>query len=318
MPLKYGVAIGMSPAAIFLEIEKDNLAQRDLLLAHAVLQQFDMFDSPVRLSGEDEVAGFRIAKNGPGIVFESDYSIRSKGIVEEGINLAYPEHKRLFTNASVDHGGYVTVRGIHANDVLKHPYIRACFELMEGEEERGDLAEIRMIARFAALDMLELPRPSKEALALMLGTMSHNGPSHRYDLRDRLEQYRSMLYWADDIEVNQYSEDLVSFAPLAMYSAAEAREMNERDRGMMAQRRSRFLLRHRGAEAIFAPIPPEDKVLAEIRDIVQTTLHMPDVDLLIEQAIGQAAWDEFLADPKAFCETRADKDEIENDMPDIK
>lgn len=117
--------------------------------------------------------------------------------------------------------------------------------------------------------------------------------------------------------MNQYSKDLASFAPLAMHTGAEARELSERDRGMMAQRRSRFLLRHQGAEAIFAPIPPEDKVLAEIRDIVQTTLHMPDVDLLIEQAIGQAAWDEFLVDPKAFCETRADKDEIENDMPDI-
>ncbi len=314
MPLEYGIAIGMSPAAIFLELEKDNLGKRELLLAHAVLKQFDMFDMPVNLSGDTQVAGFQIADRGPGIAFESHYSIRSKGIVEEGINEAYPEHKGLFTNASVDHEGYVTVRGIHANDVLKHPYIRACFELTKGEEEKGDLAVVRMRARFAALDMMELPRPTQEALDLMLATMGHNGPSFRYDVQDRLK------YLANTVDRNnpvmaQYTQDLASFAPLVMYSGGEARDLSDRERAMMSQWRVRFLARHQGTEAVFTPIPPEDQTLNEIRRIVQTSMMLNEVDMMIEQQIGQEVWAEFTANPKAFCDARADKEDLEEDAP---
>lgn len=319
MALDYAVAIGMKPADIFLEVERQKISKRDLLLGHAVLKQFDDFDLRHDVySPKSIIAGFAIEVSSRLLIFHHAYGSRHKGIVEEAIIEMHPDQKHLFTNTSVDHGGYVTIRGILANKLMEHPYIRACFGFTKGEETRDNLAIIRMEARMSAFDMLGFQRPTKETLELMFATMKHNMPRYNDEFQRLLDWKRNLRTQTDTVS-DDHIKDIAGIAGLLMLSKQEMRQMGEHDLRMIEQRRLRFLSRHQGAEAIFSPFAPEDELLVAIRNLVHETMNMMEVDEDVEARIGRDAWSEFVIDPKAFCDARIEQpvSTIDDDDPSM-
>jgi hypothetical protein len=293
MALEYSVALGMEPSDIFLELERETISKHDLLLGHAVLMSFDHFDRTYSMTSPgNSIAGFSVETSGYLLIIQNPYGSLGEGIVEEAINEMHPDHKPAFTNTSVDYGDYGTIRGIHANKLIEHPYIRACFGFTRGEESRSELTSTRMMARMAALDMLELPRPGDETMKLMFATMKHNTPRFTDEFKRLTGQDRKLEYPTENI------------ASIAMLSKKEMRRMAGSDVKRLLQRRLNFVSRHPGSEALFSPFAPEDKLLSEMRYMVQMSLNMMQIDGEIEERIGSDLWEEFVADPKRFCDAR--------------
>lgn len=297
---------GMTPAQVYLEAERGQLPEKDLMIGHLVLQAFDDFDRQRSGAEVTKIAGFEIKHTDrlPATI-NNTYGERPVGLVELALKCSFPDHHYLMTNTSVDHAGYVAVRGIHANDALYHPYVVACMGLVENG------ADIRMNARLQALDIAGLPRPSEATARYMMKTMRHNRPSLQATFEHHSEWLNSNFRSTDMPYVTSPLE-------IARIGFCADGEVGANDNPhMWVQARFRFVRRHPGCEAIFAPFPQKEPTLACIRHLAQTTRNMNEVDGLIARSISEELWEHFQRDPRKFCEDlqgpRLSGNELEED-----
>lgn len=291
------IVYGMSPSEVYLQVEGDYLSEKDLQNGHLVMSAFDSYERDISLySSTDKIAGFDIKKTSEASKhFMAPFATRPAGLIEASIKETFPAQHVLFTNASVDSGGYVTIRGIHANDLLDHPYVCACFGLLENS------IDLLLAVRLKALEILEIPAPTDETLSFMRVTMRHNRPEISRDL----EEHQEWLNTLAKTNGTKTFDDLREVARLTFYSRED--ELSERDAMMMSQRRRRFIDRHPGSERIFGPFPEHDEALAHIRKTVHSEMNMQLVDGVIAKQIGKHLWADFTRNPEAFCSARLEK-----------
>jgi len=287
-----GVIVGMEPAAVFLEGERQNLDEKTLMIGHLALKAFDDFDGGHDVwARSHSFAGFHFDKDSHLISFRHTFAMRPPELVEKAIVEAFPSHRQLMTNSSVDQLGYVITRGMHANDILDHPYTASCLGLLD------DFVDVRMSARLRGLQLVDVPLPSEDTLYAMRRTMHHNGRELRHKLEDLM---RTMNAYSPKGEA-----DLDSLPVMAACCFTSRDDQVEgRDRDMMVSRRSRFLARYPGARSIFGPFEREDSVLNRIRAVVHADGNLMETDHRIEVVIGSRLWEEFVDDPMRFCDVR--------------
>jgi len=290
---------GMHASQVYLELERERLSEKDLLVGHLLMKAFDTYEQTSSIYGEAHtVSGFTIRKtrnDHMSQLFAHPFALRPEGLIEQSIRDAFPEHHHLFTNASVDGGGYVTVRGIHANDLFDHPHVCACFGLVE------DRVDLLLSARLSGLRILDIPTPSDDTLAFMRITLTHNRP----EIQRQLAEHRGWLNSMMKIRGLEPINDLRQLARGTFYSWED--HLSDGDALIISQQRFGFMSRHPGSEHIFGPFPEPDRTLRLIRETVQSETNPKLVDGLIERRIGSRLWAEFRADPERFCSARIEK-----------
>lgn len=290
---------GMHASQVYLELERERLSEKDLLVGHLLMSAFDTYEQSSSLYEEAyTVSGFTIRKtrnDHTSQLFANPFALRPEGLIERSVRDAFPEHHHLFTNASVDEGGYVTVRGIHANDLFDHPHVCACFGLVE------DRVDLLLSARLSGLRIMEIPTPSDDTLALMRITLTHNKP----EIERHLEEHRGWLNSMMKIRGQEPISDLRDLARGTFYSRED--HLSDEDALIISQQRLGFMSRHPGSERIFGPVPEEDETLRLIRETVQSETNRNLVDGRVEGRIGSNLWAEFRADPELFCAARIER-----------
>ncbi len=299
---------GMHASQVYLELERERLSERDLFVGHLVMKAFDDYEQTSSLYGEAyAVSGFTIRKtrnDHTSQLFAHPFALRPEGLIEQSVRHAFPDHHNLFTNVSVDGGGYVTVRGIHANDLFDHPHVCACFGLVE------DRVDLLLSARLSGLRILDLPTPSDDTLAFMRVTMTHNRPY----IASQLEEHRRSLNPMLKMRGQEPISDLRNLARGTFYSWED--HLSDEDALIISQQRFGFMSRHPGSERVFGPFPEADKTLRLIRETVQSETNPKLVDGLVEKRIGSRLWAEFKADPERFCSARIDRRAGDDPEPD--
>lgn len=298
---------GMTPSQVYLELERERLSEKDLLVGHLAMRAFDNYEqTSISYEGDHMVSGFTIKKtrnDHTSQMFAHPFALRPEGLIERSVRDAFPEHHHLFTNASVDGGGYVTVRGIQANDLFDHPHVCACFGLVE------DRVDLLLSARLSGLRILDLPTPSDDTLAFMQITMAHNGPY----ISHQLEEHRRWLNPMMKIRGLEPISDLRHLARGTFYSWED--KLSDEDALIISQQRFGFMSRHPGSERVFGPFPEADRSLRLIRETVQSETNPNLVDGRVEGRIGSRLWAEFQVDPALFCSARIDRNS--RDEPEL-
>lgn len=290
---------GMHASQVYLELERERISDKDLLIGQLLMKAFDTYEQTSSLYGEAyAVSGFTIRKtrnDHTSQLFAHPFALRPEEVIEQSIRDAFPEHHHLFTNASVDGGGYVTVRGIHANDLFDHPHVCACFGLVE------DRVDLLLSARLSGLRILDLPTPSDDTIAFMRIAMTHNRPY----IEGQLDEHRGWLNSMMKIRGLEPINDLRHLARGTFYSWED--NLSDEEALIISQQRFGFMSRHPGSERVFGPFPEADKSLRLIRETVQSETNPKLVDGLVERRIGSRLWAEFRTDPERFCSARIDR-----------
>jgi len=282
----------MTSASIYLEVEKETLPKKDLLMGGIILKAFDDFELQHIGNGDQfvRIAGFEIEDIGTlPVNVKHPYGSRPSDLVEEAIRRAFPEHQHLLTNASVDSGGYVSVRGMHANDIFDHPYFVACMGI--GDDD----VSIRLQVRKEAFDIVGLPQPTDVTVKYMKISMNHGNQGLRNAVEHQIEWLNSMRKSAGSPLI----EDKIGLAKICFCSDGDGEGRVERS--IWPQTRLKFVTKYPGSEILFTPFPQEQTVLADMRDIAQGTRNMDELDAAMSKAIGRERWESFRIDPHNFC-----------------
>lgn len=295
---------GLNPTKIYCASEQGNLPERDLLLGQLIMKAFDDFDhNHQAYAGRGgRFAGFYIDTSDLPLIIKHPYGVRPIGLIENAIGRVFPNQRHLLTNKWIDTDGEVMVHGMHANDALDHPYVVACWGLVDQR------AEIRLRTRLEAFEIAGIQKPSRETLGYLINAMRGVTDGVRHPIEDHMK-------WLNSIRSTVKGEPIkncLEFSRIMFKSdedKAEGIALHGWDRRPdgWTQTRDRFVMRHPGCEAIFAPFPQEDQTLSTIRDLAQNAENMMEVDAEISQVIGRDLWESFAQNPKAFCDARIDR-----------
>lgn len=285
----------MSPSDIYLEMERERIPEKDLMIGHLVVKAAEDHEEVNSAgTGYSKISGFLFSRRKFGLmpVVRHPYAERPKGLIEAAINHCFPDHRHIFSTSVVYDDGDSITRGIHANDALNHPHVVACLGLSD------DRVDALMSVRLSALRMVEVPEPSDETIHVMRKAIMHRTPEFLTIFKDRMPWLNSLAMYAGHAPI----PDPLSLARISFCSDEES--LTEMEVDALSQRRLYFINRHPGSESIFAPFPESDAVLSHIRKVVDKSESPKKVDDIIRMSIGSRLWSDFSENPSAFCEAR--------------